>query len=144
MISKKQPALACPIGNIGASACPMAAFSDFYESHGPTPLGNVRGIVPAHRHGHRNGQQSGYILHRHFVICHPGGCWGDSEQVVTRWWHLVAFMKALDLLCWAMHVVLHHHTATAIEMASDGGTFVRCCHLFRLIKCSKKTMLWSI
>ena len=42
----------------------MVAFSDFYESHGPPPLGDARGIVPAHRHrhGHRNGQQSGHIL----------------------------------------------------------------------------------
>jgi hypothetical protein len=42
----------------------MVAFSDFYESHGPPPSGDARGIVPAHRHrhGHRNGQQSGHIL----------------------------------------------------------------------------------
>jgi hypothetical protein len=32
----------------------MAAFSGFQESHGPPPLGDVCGIVPAHRHGHRN------------------------------------------------------------------------------------------
>jgi hypothetical protein len=31
MKSKKQPVLACPIGNIGASAHPMAAFSCFDE-----------------------------------------------------------------------------------------------------------------
>jgi len=30
---KKQPALACPIDAIGASARPMAVFSGFYESH---------------------------------------------------------------------------------------------------------------
>jgi hypothetical protein len=33
-------------------------------------------------------------------------------------------MIALDLLHWAMHTVLHHCTAMAIEMSSDGGTFV--------------------
>ena len=44
-----------PFYNIGASARPMAVFSGFYESHGPTPSGDARGIVPAHRHGHRNG-----------------------------------------------------------------------------------------
>jgi hypothetical protein len=43
-----------PFYNIGASARPMAVFSGFYESHGPTPSGDARGIVPAHRHGHRN------------------------------------------------------------------------------------------
>ena len=43
---------------IGASAHPMAVFSGFYESHGPTPSGDVRGIVPAHRHGQQNGKQS--------------------------------------------------------------------------------------
>jgi len=26
----------------------MVAFSDFYGSHGPTPSGNARGIVPVH------------------------------------------------------------------------------------------------
>jgi hypothetical protein len=31
--NKKQLSLACPIDVIGASACPMAAFSGFFESH---------------------------------------------------------------------------------------------------------------
>jgi hypothetical protein len=68
----KFAALRRPLYNIGASAWPMAAFSGFYESHGPTPSGDALGIVPAHRHGHRNGQQSGHILHFRFVFCHPG------------------------------------------------------------------------
>ena len=58
----------------------MVEFSGFYESHGPTSSGHVRGIVPAHCHGHQNGQQSGHILHRCFVFCHPGGCRGDTER----------------------------------------------------------------
>jgi hypothetical protein len=66
-------ALLCPFYNFGASACPMAAVSGFYESHKPIPSGDARGIVPVHHHGHRNGQQSGHILHRHFVFCRPGG-----------------------------------------------------------------------
>ena len=86
----------------------MVAFIGFYESYGPTPLGAARGIVPAHRHCHQNGQQSGHILHRRFVFCHPGGRRGDTEQVVAQWWRLVAFMKALDLLHWGMLAVLHH------------------------------------
>ena len=52
MKSKKLPALACPIHAIGASARLMAAFSGFYESHEPPPLGDARGIVPPHRDGH--------------------------------------------------------------------------------------------
>jgi hypothetical protein len=41
-------------------------------------------------------------LHLHFVCCHPGGRRGDTEQVVAQWRHLVAFMKALDLLHWSL------------------------------------------
>jgi len=58
----------------------------------------------------------------------------DTERVVARWWRLAAFMKALDLLHWEMRAASHHHTAMAIEMASKGGTFVHCRHLFCLIK----------
>jgi len=47
---------------IGASARPMAVFSDLYESPGPPPLGDARSIVPPHRDNHRNGHQSGYIV----------------------------------------------------------------------------------
>jgi len=101
----------------------MVAFSGFYESHGPTSLGDVCGIVPAHHHGHQNGQQSGGILHHRFVCCRSGSRQGNMERVVTRWRHLVAFIKALDLLHKAMLVVLHRQTAMAIKMARDGGTF---------------------
>jgi hypothetical protein len=45
--------------NIGASARPMVAFSGFYESHETPPSGDASGIVPPHRHGHRNDQQRG-------------------------------------------------------------------------------------
>ena len=65
---------------------------------------------------------SGHILHRCFVFCHPGGRRGNTEQVVARWWHLVALTKALDLRHWTMHAVLHHRTTIAIKMASNGGT----------------------
>ena len=56
----------------------MAAFSDFYESHEPPPSGDACSIVPAHRNGHQNGQQSGHMLHLCFVCCPRG----DTEQVV--------------------------------------------------------------
>jgi len=68
----------------------MVAFSGFYESHGHTSSGNVHSIVPAHCHGHQNIQQSGHILHRRFVLCHPGGRRGNTERVVARWRRLVA------------------------------------------------------
>jgi len=45
----------------------MVAFSGFCESHKPPPSGDALVIVPSHRHGHQNGQQSGYMLHCHNV-----------------------------------------------------------------------------
>ena len=114
---------------IGASACPMVAFSGFYESHEPPPSGGVRGIVLPHRDGHQNGQQSGYMLHFRCVDCRPGGCRGNTEQVVARWWRPGAFGEALVMLYRTMRSVLHWRTALAIEMARDGGTFVRRRHL---------------
>jgi hypothetical protein len=108
----------------------MAAFSGFYESHEPPPSGDVRGIVLVHRDGHRNSQQSEFILHRRTICCRPGSRWGNTEQVVARWRRLVASIKALDLLHWTMRTVLHQRTAMAIEIASDGGAFVRHRHLF--------------
>ena len=111
----------------------MAAFSGFYESHKPPPSGDVRGIVLAHRNGHRNSQQSGFNLLRRTLCCRPGGRRGNTERVVARWRRLVASIKALDILHQAMRAVLHHRTAMAIAIASDGGAFVRRRHLFRLL-----------
>jgi hypothetical protein len=39
--------------------------------------------VPAHHHGHKNGQQSGHMLHRCFICCCPGSRRGNMKQVVT-------------------------------------------------------------
>ena len=111
---------------IEVSARPMAAFSGFYESHEPPPSGNMRGIVPPHRNGHRNGQQSWYILHRRFVDCRPGGHRGDTEQVVARWQRPVASYVALDIM---LHQAMPHASLQrfrmTIEMACSGGTFAR-------------------
>ena len=76
----------------------MVVFSGFYESHEPPPSGDARGIVPAHRGGHQNGQQSGYILHNCCVDHRPGGLRGNTEQVVARWWRPVASGEALVML----------------------------------------------
>ena len=100
----------------------MVAFSGFYESPGPPPSSDVRGIVPPHRDGHQNGHQSRYILHLCIVSCRPGGRRGDTERVVAQWRHPVASGVALDMLHWAMRFVLHRRTAMAIKMANVGGT----------------------
>ena len=46
-----------------------------------------------------------------------------SERVLARWRHLVAFMKAMNLLHWAMCLVSCRHIAMAVETASKVGTF---------------------
>ena len=92
---------------IGVSARPMVALSGFYECHEPPPSGDVSGIVPAHRNGHLNGQQSGHILHLRFVCDRPGGRWGDTDPVVARWRHPVASGEALVMLHRAMRSVYH-------------------------------------
>ena len=111
----------------------MAVFSGLYESTGPPPLGDARGILPPHRDHHRNGHQSGYILHYRCVDCRPGCRRGNTEQVVARWRRPVASGKALVMLHRAVRSVSHRRTAMTIEMARDGGTFVRRRRLLRLL-----------
>jgi hypothetical protein len=67
----KKTGYAWPIATIGCNTCPMAASSGFYQSLEPPPLGNVRGIVPAHRRGHQNGQQSWPIFSLLFCLLLP-------------------------------------------------------------------------
>jgi hypothetical protein len=57
--------------------------------------------------------------------CCPGGRWGNTEQVVARWQLPGASSVALDLLHWAMPCSLLQRVRMAIEMACNGGTFVR-------------------
>ena len=78
------------------------------------------------------------LYHHCSVDCHPGGRWGKMERAVAQWQHPVASGIALDMLHPAMPSILHHCTVMAIEMASNGGTFVRCCYLFCLIKTELK------
>jgi hypothetical protein len=47
-----------------------------------------------------------------------------SERVLARWWCLVAFVKATNLLHQAMRSVSYCRIATAIKMARKVGT---CC-----------------
>jgi hypothetical protein len=93
-------------------------------------VGNVRGIVPTHRHSHQNGQQSEYVLHRCVVDCRPGGRQGDTERAVTRWQRPMASGVGLDMLNRVMHSVLLQCTRVTINMACDRVTFVRRRHLF--------------
>ncbi len=104
----------------------MAVFSGLYESPGPPPLDDVRGIVPTHRNDYQNGHQSGYIIYRCFVCCRPGGRQGNTERVVARWRHPVAFGVAMDMLHRAMPNVLLQRLTMAINMVCKGGAFV--CH----------------
>ncbi len=42
----------------------------------------------------------GTFFCRCFICCCPGGCWGNTEQVVAQWWRPVASIVALDMLHW--------------------------------------------
>jgi hypothetical protein len=57
--------------------------------------------------------------------CCPGGCWGNTEQVIARCWHPVASGVALDMLHWAMPSVLLWRTCKAFETGCNGGACVR-------------------
>jgi hypothetical protein len=46
-----------PLGQYGASSCPMLSPSGFWSSPGYAALGNVVCIAPAHRRGHQNGRR---------------------------------------------------------------------------------------
>ncbi len=61
-----------------------------------------------------------------FVCCCSRGSWGYREQVVTRWWHLVASWVALDMPHQAMPSISLRRTAVAIKMANNRDAFV--CH----------------
>ncbi len=55
--------------------------------------------------------------------CCPGGCWGNTEQVVTRCQHPVASVVALDRLHRAMPSVLLRRIRKAFKIGHDGGAF---------------------
>jgi hypothetical protein len=86
----------------------------------------------------------GVFFHHHFVCCCLGGCWGNTEQVVTQWRHPVASGVALDMPHGAMLSVLLWRSAMAIEMANNGSAFAHRCCLFCIIIHSYKTILWSL
>ena len=110
---------------MGVSACLIWAFSGFYESHEPPLSGDACARVSPHRDGHRNGQQRWYIVHHRFVDCRHGSRRGDTDQVVARWQRPVASDVAMDILHWLMPRASLQRLRMTIEMACDGGTFVR-------------------
>jgi hypothetical protein len=55
--------------------------------------------------------------------CCPGGCWGDTEQVVAQCQHPVAYVVALDTLHWAMLSVSLRSIRKAFKIGRDGGAF---------------------
>ena len=94
----------------------MAVFSGLYEGPGPPPSGDAHGIVPPRRDDHRNGHQSGYMIHRCFVCCRPVSRQGDTERVVARWQRPMASGVALDMLHQAMWHVSLQRLTMAINM----------------------------
>ncbi len=93
---------ACPIDAIGVSAHLVVEFSGFQEGHEPSPSSDPHGNIPSHCHSHQNCQQSGYILHAAI---------GSGEALVM----LHRVMRPVQSQC--VHM--------AIEIAHEGGTFVR-------------------
>ncbi len=70
-ITWKKPAHVWPIATIGRNTCPMVVFSGILQSPKPPPLGNVRGYVPAHCHGHQFGHLFRCICWLLFVCLLP-------------------------------------------------------------------------
>jgi hypothetical protein len=64
------------------------------------------------------------FFHRCIVCCCPGGCRGNTEQLVAQWWRPVASGEALDMLHWAIQAELHPRIRMTIKMACNGGAFV--------------------
>jgi hypothetical protein len=64
---------------------------------------------------------------------------GNTGQILARWRRPVASRVALDLPYWVMGSAPYRLIRMAIEMAHNGGTFVRRRRLFRLTNRSKIT-----
>ena len=107
----------------GVSARPMAAFSGFFESHEPPPLGDARSILPAHRNGHQNGQQS-------FCWLLP---WRPPGQYIVSSCPMVAcsgFYQSHGPPFLVMRFLLHRRTAMLIEMADGRGALFTIVNFF--------------
>jgi hypothetical protein len=76
----------------------MVAFSDILESPKPPPLSDVHG------NNRRIAMAIDLATYLESFVdcclfaCCPGGCWGNTEQVVAQCRHPVASGVALDML----------------------------------------------
>ena len=120
--NNNQPALACLIDVFGASDCPMAAFSGFYESPGPPLLVNALGIVLPHCNDHRNGQQSWCILHCRFVDCFHWLC-------VAVAWHAFSHEYVCSLYQMCASFTKWYLYETCIKFVQT-STMHLCCQFF--------------
>jgi hypothetical protein len=84
-------------------------------------MGDLHGIVPAHHHGHQNGQQVWCSFCHFFLACDPIVCRDDMEKILARWRCPVASSEALDPLHWAMYAALHRRIIAAVKMSCNGG-----------------------
>jgi hypothetical protein len=80
----------------------------------------------------KTARKVGVFIHRCVVDCRPGISGSNTERVVAQWRHLVASDMALDILHRAMPHESLQCLRMAIEMACDGGAFVRRRRLFCL------------
>ena len=71
----------------------------------------------------------GVCFHHCVFACCPGGCQGNTEQVVAKRRLPGTSSVSLDMLHWAMPCALLPHIHMAIQMACDGGAFA-CCRAF--------------
>ncbi len=78
-------------------------------------------IAPSPATSTSNKKQNGHIGMSHLSLL---------AAILTRWWHLVAFQKALNLLHRAMCVVTYQRIAMAINLATFLESFVDCCLFF--------------
>ncbi len=100
----------------------VASTSGFHCSPAGPPLsGNARGIVPAHHHGHQNGQQVWCFLCCFFLACGPVVRRDDTERILARWRRPVASSEALDPLHRAMYAALHRGIIAAVKTSRNGG-----------------------
>jgi hypothetical protein len=75
----------CSIAYYHREYLPNASTSDFRRSPGPPLSANARGIVPAHHHGHQNGQQVWCFFCLFFLECDPVVRRDDMERILARW-----------------------------------------------------------
>ncbi len=60
-----------------------------------------------------------------FICCCPGGRWGNTTWILTRWQHPKASGLAMDPLHQAMHAVSYRRISSAIKTGRIGGAFDR-------------------